>query len=409
MRRPDKAEALMGHARSILRTVFWIATACICFALENPATAESMQPLNQQSLRAVRIGVFSLFRPKELVLRPVVGSSLTVELGSYHLTLPRDAPSLIVHEIDGEVQIRLTPESQPARGDSLRAHTLDSRAENSSRFWLEVPGKLRRQFLGNLEILAHGQTLEAVVTMPLDTAVASVVQAESPPGAGMEALKAQAVAARSFLVARQSAHSGFDFCDTTHCQFLRSPPDAASPAAEATRATEGLILTWRDEESAQDRPLAAMYARSCGGQTRTLSAIGAPGNPGYPNKGYPYYAVHCVYCSRHPEVWRREARSAARPDAGSDSTAEPRTEPRTERDRLNFNRIHGWGAIPSIAVKSSGSTDDAEGKWITGRGVGHGIGLCQLGAADMARHGASFAQILAHYYPNTRLASIPSP
>lgn len=409
MRRLDKAEALMGRARSILRTVFWIATACVCGALENPATAQSTQPLNQQSLRAVRIGVFSLFRPKELVLRPVAGSSLAVELGGSHLTLPRDASSLVVHEIDGEVQFQLAPESQPARGGSLRAHTPDSRAENSSRFWLEVPGKLRRQFTGTLEILAHGQTLEAVVTMPLETAVASVVQAESPPGAGMEALRAQAVAARSFLVARRSAHSGFDFCDTTHCQFLRSPPGPANPAAEAARATAGLILTWHDEESAQDRPLAAMYARSCGGQTRTLRAIGAPGNLGNPNKGYPYYAVHCVYCSRHPEVWRRETRSAARPDAGSDSTAEPRTEPRTERDRLNFNRIHGWGAIPSIASRSSDLTDNAAEGWMTGRGVGHGIGLCQLGAADMARHGASFAEILAHYYPNTRLASIPSP
>src|ERR1700733_14150160 len=114
MRRPDKAEALMGRARSTLRTVFWIATACICGALTNPATAQSMQPLGQQS--PVRIGVFSLFRPKELVLRPVAGSSLAVVLGGNHLTLPRDAPFLSVHEIDGVVQFQLEPESQPARG-----------------------------------------------------------------------------------------------------------------------------------------------------------------------------------------------------------------------------------------------------------------------------------------------------
>jgi hypothetical protein len=397
MRRLDKTQALIARARSAFRTVFWIATACACGALMKPAAAQPLQPLHQQSLRTVRIGVFSLFRPKELVLRPVAGSSLAVELGGYHLTLPREASSLIVHEIDGEVQLQRTPESEPAQGGALHAHALDLRVENSSRFWLEVPGKLRRQFIGTLEILAHGQTLEAVVTMPLETAVASVVQAESPSGARMEALKAQAVAARSFLVARQSAHSGFDFCDTTHCQFLRPPLGQASPAAEATRATAELILTWRDEESAQDRPLPAMYARSCGGRSRTLREIGAPG------KGYPYYAVHCVYCSHHPEVWRREALSPTSPDAGPDSTAEPRT----EKDRLSFNRIHGWGSIPSIAGRSADSADNAGGRWVTGRGVGHGVGLCQLGAADMARHGASFAQILAHYYPNTRLASIP--
>jgi stage II sporulation protein D len=40
---------------------------------------------------------------------------------------------------------------------------------------------------------------------------------------------------------------------------------------------------------------------------------------------------------------------------------------------------------------------------LEGMGVGHGIGLCQRGGADMARHGASFQQILEHYYPNAEI------
>jgi len=44
---------------------------------------------------------------------------------------------------------------------------------------------------------------------------------------------------------------------------------------------------------------------------------------------------------------------------------------------------------------------------IAGRGTGHGLGLCQLGAAAMARNGAGFPEILAHYYPNTRLTVMP--
>lgn len=394
----DKTQAFMSRAQCILRIVLLIAVICTCGELANLAAAQPIQPTNQPSGRTVRIGVFSLFRPTELLLRPVMGSSLAVELGGSRATLPADSPFLIVREVDGGVQLQLTPESQPVRGDTVRAHRLDPRTENPSRFWLEVPGKLRRQFAGTLEVRAHGQTLEATISMPLETAVASVVQAESPPGAGMEALKAQSVAARSFLVARQTSHTDFDFCDTTHCQFLRSPPEIGSPAAEAALATEGLVLTWHDQDSVQDRTLAAMYARSCGGRTRTLGQIGVKSG------GYPYYAVRCVYCSRHPEIWRREALSGTRPDVESDSIFNPRT----ERGRLNFNRIHGWGAIPSIAGRSSESTGDDEGRWIAGQGVGHGVGLCQLGAAEMARRGSSFVQILAYYYPNTRLTSISS-
>ena len=398
MHRCDKTRAVIGCAQYVVWMIIPIALICTCSELTNLSAAQPIQTPRTFPPQTVRIGVFSLFRPRELVIRPVVGSSLAVELSGYRATLPMDAPFLIVHEIDCEVQLQLTPESQPVRGDALRAHTLDPRTENLSRFWLEVPGKLRRQFAGSLEVRAHGQTVEAIVSMPLETAVASVVQAESPPGAGMEALKAQAVAARSFLLARQASHSGFDFCDTTHCQFLRSPPDVSSPAAEAALATEGLVLTWHDEDSAQDKTLAAMYARSCGGQTRTLREIGVKSG------GYPYYAVHCVYCTHHPEIWRREALSEAKVDAGPESALALRT----ERDRLIFNRVHGWGAIPSIAGTAPGSNDKDERGWITGRGVGHGIGLCQLGAADMARRGASFVQILAYYYPNTKLTSNPS-
>ena len=376
------------------------AAVCLSVPSMRPTAALQANPPAEDSLRTIRIGVFSLFRPTELVLQAAKGSSLAVELGNSSLALPANNPSLIVHASNGEIQVQLTPESRPMSGKSLRAHSLTPGAEDSTRFVLEVPGKLRREYSGALEIRAHGQTLEAIVTMPLETAVASVVQAESPPGAGIEALKAQAVAARSFFVARQTSHLDFDFCDTTHCQFLRSPPAFGTLAAQAARDTEGLVLTWHDDNTAQDKTLAAMYARSCGGRGRTLREIGAP------STGYPYYTVRCAYCRRHPELWRRAIPAEAQTEARSGSRSG--AEPRTERDRLDFNRIHGWGAIPSIAETSRGSTDTGEPGWISGRGVGHGVGLCQLGAADMARRGASFAQILAHYYPNTRLASIPA-
>ena len=365
------------------RRALTICLAVCAFAADvvgivGPAAQSTPVP---DSAQTVRVNVLSLFKPRELILQPAQGSGLAVEIGRE--TLPANAGAIVIRAVDGQVQagqIQARPalESRPVAGTTL------SVGGDAASFWLEVPGKLRRRYTGRLEIHARGQRLEAIVTMPLETAVASVVEAESPPGAGFEALKAQAVAARSFLVARQTAHSGFDFCDTTHCQFLRSPPAAGSPADRAARATAGLVLKWHDESTAQDQTLAAMYARSCGGHTRTLREIGAP------SEGYPYYAVRCVYCSRHSEIWMRQDQS--------------KPAPRNERDRLAYNRIHGWGAIPSLATGTASS-----GNAITGRGTGHGIGMCQLGAADMARRGASFAQILAHYYPNTRLTKSPTP
>lgn len=348
-------------------------------ARESPRSLETAAPQTEET---VRIGVLTLFHARELRFWSAGTSGLQVAVDGQARMVGQEAAT--VRLSGGQLEVQFGSRASAIAGGTLRAFS-ESPAD-SGRFWLEIPGKLRREYTGSLEIQTHtsehGQSLEMVVTMPLETAVASVVAAESPPGAGLEALKAQAVAARSFLVARQAGHKDFDFCDTTHCQFLRSPPEPGSAADKASRATRGLVLTWHDDAQARDRTLAAMYARSCAGRTRTLREAGVRSD------GYPYYAVRCDYCSRHPEVWQREVKGA----------------PQTEQQRLAFNRIHGWGAIPSLPAGTAGSDGEMEG-----RGVGHGIGLCQLGAAEMARQGASFAQILAHYFPNTKLATIAEP
>ena len=91
-------------------------------------------------------------------------------------------------------------------------------------FRLSIPGKIERQFHGILTVQAGDHKLIAVVTMDREVAVASVVAAEMPPSTPMEALKAQAVVARSYFAAAGPRHDAFDFCDTTHCQFLREWP-----------------------------------------------------------------------------------------------------------------------------------------------------------------------------------------
>jgi len=208
-----------------------------------------------------------------------------------------------------------------------------------------------------------------------------VVAAESVPGAPIEALKAQAVASRSYLLAGKGTHRGFDFCDTTHCQFLREPPSHWSAAYTAAQETRGVVLAY------QGTPFAAMYSRSCGGKTHSLEDLGMP------VRGYPYFSVVCDYCRRHPERWVTTIKQS---DASALNA--------TESSRLRLARRLGWKMLPS---NSYTERSDAGGVVLEGLGVGHGLGLCQRGAADMARHGARFEEILAHYYPNSSLKQMP--
>jgi stage II sporulation protein D len=317
--------------------------------------------------REVRMGVLGLFHPKEIVISRSA-KPLTCAAGEDRW--PVNAP---LHAVLDQGSVRVAEANKNAAGGL----TCDDGQGGASEFTLAIPGRISRHYQGRLELQAHARELVVIVAMGLETAVASIVAAESPPQAPPEALKAQAVASRSFLLAGKGRHVEFDFCDTTHCQFLRQPPAAGSPAAQAAAETEGLVLAYKGGT------FAAMYSASCGGRTHSLEELGVP------VRGYPYFAVPCDYCRRHPEKWVARISEA---DAG---TLAP-----TESSRLKLARKLGWKTVPGNSYSSR--TEGGE-VVLEGAGVGHGIGLCQRGGADMARRGASFQKILQHYYPNTEV------
>ncbi len=249
-------------------------------------------------------------------------------------------------------------------------------------FLLTVPEKIVRRYHGTLEIKPNRGMLSSVVTMDRETAVASVVAAENTPDTPFEALKAQAVAARSYFAAGRGRHRDFDFCDTTHCQFLREPPAPESAAAKAAAATRNLVLAY------EAHPIAAMYTRSCGGRTRT------PAELGISPAAYPYYSVECKHCRAHPVQWssRVPAQEAATLHSFNESA------------RLAVDRQLGWAAAPSNDFVAKIEPDQTT---LEGTGEGHGIGLCQSGAKAMAEEGADFREILSHYYPNTAIVAWP--
>ncbi len=326
----------------------------------------------------VRIGVFGLFRPQQLALSAPAGSALVLHAGGESIVLEGSSGVSIAR-----IGVRGDYVVVDVGASVLRASelTVTSRENGPIDFNLAVPGKITRHYRGTLEVKPASRALTAVVTMDLETAVASVVAAESTTGTPPEALKALAVAARSYFVAGKGRHRGFDFCDTTHCQFLREPPASNTAAAQAISATRGLVIAY------QSQPLAAMYTRSCSGRTRT------PAELGLPPAAYPYYSVDCKYCHQHPSRW--QSRLSAEDAATLHSS--------NESSRLRLDRRLGWSAVPSndFVMRKEG-----EQTILRGVGQGHGIGLCQAGAKAMAEAGADFREILAHYYPNTVVLAV---
>ncbi len=346
----------------------------------------------------VRIGVFALFKPHVVRLRAAPGSLLRLEVSTPQTgTRPaaRSAsrsvrcspstesglPSTLEGFESAEVRLRGRELEVAAKGRSVAACELRAAVNGAGGgLILSIPGKIERTFSGAVLIGAGDSNLIVSVAMDLETAVASAVLAESLPAAPLEALKAQAVAARSYYLSHpRGRHEAFDFCDTTHCQFLREPPPSNHPAREAALQTRGLVLSF------QGKPVEALYSSRCGGRTYSLAEVGMQA------EAYPYFPVECEWCRRHAERWEKSV------DA---QTAAALLARRSERGRIDLGRMLGWQAVPANDFVVSKRGD----QWfVTGKGAGHGVGLCQRGAAAMAERGATFVEILEHYYPNTVL------
>jgi peptidoglycan hydrolase-like amidase len=358
-----------------------LSLAC-CLALLLLITANSIQPVSIAYARAhngparaddaVSVSVFGLFHPRKFVVNAPAGHALILQTDGQWVVLENSGVSSATVLIDGSDLI------VSAGREELRSTrvVVSGRRNESADFILDIPSKIQRQYHGTLDIRSASGNLLSVVTLDLETAVASVVAAENTPDTPLEALKAQAVAARSYFVAGRGRHRDFDFCDTTHCQFLRAAPSATSRVAVAVEATRGLVLAY------QSMPFAAMYTRSCSGQTRTPAQVGLPAS------AYPYFSADCEYCRRHPVRWTSHIPAhQAESLRASDETA-----------RLAVARHIGWSAVPSNDFSFA---NDGDRVLLRGVGNGHGIGLCQAGARAMAASGAGFREILEHYYPNT--------
>jgi stage II sporulation protein D len=379
-----RATKILSH--SMLRAAL-VLVACLAISLfslsdARPASRPTSIRKNSAPLSAadVRIGVLTLFHTQEFTVVALPGNALVLQAAEKPIVLePSSGLASADVRLSGS-KIVISADSRVVSAPHLAAA---GRNREAVDFVLKIPGKIARRYQGTLEIRADGANLLAVVSMDRELAVASIVAAESEADTPPEALKAQAIATRSYLASGRGRHLDFDFCDTTHCQFLRELPLPESNAALAAAATRAMVLTYNSS------PFPAMYTRRCAGHTRTPQQIGLP------SATYPYYSVACDFCLAHPDRWTTRMSHS---DAAALRTS-------NEHDRLAINRRLGWDTVPSNDFVVS--QEEAQSS-VSGIGRGHGIGLCQAGSKAMAQHGASYQQILEHYYPGTTIANLPT-
>lgn len=267
---------------------------------------------------------------------------------------------------------------------------------------------------GNIDITKNTKGLYRIVNeLDIEDYTRAVVGKEMDPRWPAEALKAQAVAVRTYALYRKARPgcTDYDLCSTTNSQVFTGDGRFREGPALAVEATRGLVL-------ADDGSLAeTLYHSSCGGRTEDASSVW--------DRRYGYLksvSCNCVPGSPYDEWTKgvtkdeltgilsdggygtgrvRSLTVSGRTSSGrvkavrADTTTGP-----VDIKANELRRLMGYSRLPSTYFVINRAGD---GFTFTGSGSGHGVGMCQWGAREMADDGKQYYEILSHYYPGLKI------
>lgn len=273
-----------------------------------------------------------------------------------------------------------------------------------------------RAYRSRLMFKQRNGRLQVINVLPLEDYLLGVVPLEMPPSFPKEALRAQAIAARTWTVRNRHKHEreGFDVCDMTHCQVYGGYDAERETTTEAVRETAGLVLVQ------QGLPVDATYTADCGGQPAANSNGQLP-LPDRDSSGRDY----CEANPRHrwqltipiEQFWQKVTGQEFTEEVAKHEIAikPERIDPSGRVLSMRLCLGKGVQLVEAASLRlrlSLPSTlfqirvERGRQVVIEGTGAGHGRGLCQWGAAGRARAGHTAEQILRAYYPEATIAPL---
>ncbi len=267
------------------------------------------------------------------------------------------------------------------------------------------------RYRGEIEIGRNGNEVKIINIVDLEEYLYGVLKNEMSDKAPMEALKAQAVIARTFALANLKKHEteGYNLCQKVHCQVYKGMDTETKNVINAVDATQGQVLTYNGDIAN------TFYHAWCGGMT--VNPISVWGQKiSYLTEVYDPFCRNIANKEWEYIISLNELQNIF--NTGNISSIY--IDSKNEGGRVNnvvIKHTNGLTTIPSHKFRSMIGSDKI---WSTnftiksngdkvvfqGRGKGHGVGLCQRGAVAMAELGYNYKQILGFYYQGVYLRSI---
>jgi stage II sporulation protein D len=289
-----------------------------------------------------------------------------------------------------------------------------------------------KRYRGNvtLAIVADGRSFEVINEVPLEAYLAGVIGSEMPYYWEPEALKAQAIAARTYCLhkMRYGVNRAWDVLPTQANQVYSGISAETAQIWAIVNATQGKVLVCTGADG-QETVFPAYFSSTCGGHTEDGSNV-------FGESWSALKGVTCPYCRAIAPAekfqWPTASYDLAEAsrlvfekyptlrNLGEIRTIVPSKESKYDGgtwSRINYVKLTGTSGQTGVLkandlrlaldpsgqkIKSTSCVIQVDGRTLrftNGRGWGHGVGMCQCGAEGMARKGSTVEQILGYYYP----------
>jgi len=286
---------------------------------------------------------------------------------------------------------------------------LDGNAYRRLRLTAAGPIKVNnKSYRGVLELSTANGAVLVINELPLEEYLVGVINSEISSTWPMESVKAQAVIARTYAMAKRIERRAAPF----HLEATVMDQVYAGSDLEDSRAARGVHETAGQVLTHHGKPIQAFYHATCGGKTEDSAHVWGA--------SLPYLqGVDCQYCALGNSNTWEQSLSLTRLESALklSGLSDIRLGPRNSRGRLKtvlLSTSRGLVTMPatkfrmavgSTVIKSTNFTVrvDGDSVFFSGSGYGHGVGLCQWGAKQRALDGFSYSEILSYYYPGTEL------
>ena len=342
---------------------------------------------------------------------PLSSLLLTPTHGQYRLVMPDTAISVSANQLvyitrkGDSISVR---DAQHDWGTHRRVALVGQTGHDLVRIKPIVPSLPARLYDDNMNFYVDFHRLMAINLIEQEKYVAAVVEAEAGPNRAPEFYRAQALIVRTYTYANLHRHAdeGFNLCDGVHCQAYKGRSDN-NRIFEATNDTRDLIIV-----DAQRKPIAAAFHANCGGHTANSEDVWVAAMPylvGVPDRfcsgGRSYTWERRIPLSQWRRFLAEQGVDTLRLSAADIGFTQKTRQSHyvVQGVRIPTNKVRERFNLKSAWFNVSAHKHDVR---LSGRGYGHGVGLCQEGSMAMANRGWSYERIIAHYYQDVSIVSI---